>query len=94
MEGALYAFPQITILPELAEAAKKENVSPDFYYCYQLLLKTGLVMVPGSGFGEKEGTAHFRCTILPPEDQMDAVVKRLTDFTNGLSDSINKEKKD
>lgn len=51
-------------------------------------------MVPGSGFGEKEGTAHFRCTILPPEDQMDAVVKRLTDFTNGLSDSINKEKKD
>jgi len=33
-------------------------------YCYQLLEETGICVVPGSGFGQKKGTHHFRCSIL------------------------------
>jgi len=31
-------------------------------------------------FGQKEGTYHFRTTILPPEDQLEDVVSLLSDF--------------
>lgn len=30
------------------------------FYCMKLLEETGLCVVPGSGFGQKEGTYHFR----------------------------------
>ena len=41
---------------------QKENPSMklDTYYCLQLLRQTGVCVVPGSGFGQKEGTWHFR----------------------------------
>ncbi|PVD24852.1 hypothetical protein C0Q70_15338 [Pomacea canaliculata] len=32
--------------------------------------ETGICTVPGSGFGEKEGTYHFRITILPPQEEL------------------------
>ena len=38
----------------------------------------------GSGFGQVDGTWHFRSTILPPEHAMDSVIKRLTTFHNGF----------
>lgn len=54
------------------EAANKLKVAPDAFYCSELLENTGIVVVPGSGFGQVDGTFHFRTTILPPEDQMAA----------------------
>jgi hypothetical protein len=30
----------------------------------------GICVVPGSGFGQKDGTYHFRTTFLPPEDKV------------------------
>jgi alanine transaminase len=38
------------------------------------------VLVPGSGFGQVDGTFHFRATILPPESEMDDVVNLLSKF--------------
>ena len=32
------------------QAAKKAGKAPDFFYCMELLEKTGIVTVPGSGF--------------------------------------------
>ena len=42
------------------------------------------MVVPGSGFGQADGTWHFRTTFLPSEDQIDAVVKRLAGFHSGF----------
>jgi aspartate/methionine/tyrosine aminotransferase len=79
-QGALYAFPRIT-LPDKAHAAAREaKVAPDFLYCKELLDATGIVAVPGSGFKQQEGTFHMRITILPPEEDMAAVIARLSDF--------------
>lgn len=74
----LYPF---TILTAKAVAAAKANgVEGDAFYCMELLNHTGIVLVPGSGFGQVPGTYHFRSTILPPEDKIADVVKLLGSF--------------
>ncbi len=51
----------------LVEKARSVGQAPDVFYAFQLLENTGICIVPGSGFGQKPGTYHFRTTILPPE---------------------------
>lgn len=79
-EGAMYLFPRIELPQKAIKAAEAVNSAPDSFYCRRLLNETGIVVVPGSGFGQVPGTWHFRCTILPQEDKIPAVVSRLTDF--------------
>lgn len=75
--GSMYLFPRIT-LPEKAIAqAEKEGKKPDDFYVSRLLDATGICMVPGSGFGQKEGTFHFRTTFLAPGTEW---VGRIRDF--------------
>ena len=68
--GAMYAFPRIEI-PE----GRTDND-----YCMALLEETGICVVPGTGFAQVPGTAHFRTTILPPTDKMKEVVERFAKF--------------
>jgi alanine-synthesizing transaminase len=55
-QGAFYAFPRIEL-----------GVS-DEEFCGRVIRETGVVIVPGSGFGQVDGTNHFRVVFLPPED--------------------------
>ena len=48
--------------------------------CLELLDATGIVVVPGSGFGQQDGTWHFRTTILPQEEDMGGVVEAMAKF--------------
>ncbi len=72
--GAMYAFPRLDL---------PSGVS-DSEYCLALLEETGICVVPGSGFGELPGTSHFRTTILPPIDKIEAVVEKLAAFHAGF----------
>lgn len=36
------------------------SMAPDMFYCLKLLEDTGICVVPGSGFGQRDGTYHFR----------------------------------
>ncbi|KAM7191564.1 mitochondrial putative alanine aminotransferase [Rhypophila sp. PSN 637] len=65
-QGSMYLFPTINLPDKAAEAAKKEGRTPDEFYCMQLLEATGICVVPGSGFGQKPGSLHFRTTFLAP----------------------------
>lgn len=65
VQGAMYAFPQFKLSAKAIAAAEKAGQKPDFFYAYQLLEDTGICIIPGSGFGQKPGTWHFRTTILP-----------------------------
>jgi alanine-synthesizing transaminase len=69
--GAFYAFPKIQ-LPE--GVGDKEFV-------LELLKKTGVLVVFGSGFGEKPGTNHFRVVFLPDDSTLKQAYKRLGKFT-------------
>lgn len=39
---------------------QEEKVEPDMFFCMRLLEEEGICLVPGSGFGQKNGTFHFR----------------------------------
>jgi len=79
-EGAMYAFPSIKLPPKAIEAAKKAGRPADTFYCIDLLEKTGLCVVPGSGFGQREGEFHFRTTFLPKEEHLTEVLKDFSKF--------------
>lgn len=55
-KGAFYAFPKLDI----------EETDDEFVK--GLIEETGVVVVPGSGFGQVPGTRHFRVVFLPPDD--------------------------
>ncbi|CAL5443675.1 unnamed protein product [Camellia sinensis] len=87
-EGAMYLFPRLHLPKKAIEAAEAAKKAPDAFYCQRLLNATGIVVVPGSGFQQVPGTWHFRCTILPQEDKIPAIVTRLTDFHKGFMDEF------
>ncbi len=68
-EGAFYAFPQLHMN------------QPDNHFVTELLKETGVVVVPGSGFGQVPGTQHFRVVFLPPEEILEKAYKKIADFT-------------
>lgn len=71
--SAMYLFPRLGDLPE---------GTTDFDYCMALLEETGLCVVNGSGFGQKEGTHHLRIAFLPPKDLLVKVLPRWIEFHN------------
>jgi aspartate/methionine/tyrosine aminotransferase len=87
-QGAMYLFPQVTLPPKAIAAAKAKKQDPDAFYSMALLNATGVCVVPGSGFGQVEGTYHFRSTFLPPEkvsfssnpQEMDSFIKNIKIF--------------
>eukprot|EP00793_Prasinoderma_coloniale_P002394 PRCOL_00001875-RA len=79
-EGALYIFPQLHLPPRAIAAANGAGRQPDLFYCLELLEETGMCVVPGSGFGQKNNTYHMRATILPPEDRLQEVIDKFVNF--------------
>ena len=68
--GAMYAYPKISL----------PSGRSDEDYCMALLEETGVCVVPGTGFGQLPGTAHFRTTILPPTERIKEVVRLFAEF--------------
>merc|ERR1712002_332133 len=78
--GAMYAFPRIDLPPKAIQAAKEAGQTPDTFYCFRILEEIGLCVVPGSGFGQRPGTYHFRMTILPPLADIEKNMNAFKDF--------------
>jgi len=66
--GAFYAFPKLDI-PEGDDVFVKE-----------LLLQKNVLVVHGSGFGQREGTRHFRVVFLPNESTLSTAYAAIGDF--------------
>jgi aspartate/methionine/tyrosine aminotransferase len=87
-EGAMYAFVKFELPPDhsvdeklMTEAERIDfEAKRDSDYCMALLEKTGICVVPGSGFGQLPHTLHFRTTFLPPEDEIREFVVKLKEF--------------
>ncbi|XP_049355954.1 alanine aminotransferase 2, mitochondrial-like isoform X1 [Solanum verrucosum] len=87
-EGAMYLFPRINLPDKAIKAAEEAKTAPDAFYARRLLNATGIVVVPGSGFGQRPGTWHFRCTILPQEEKIPAIASRFTQFHKQFMDEF------
>ncbi|KIJ63691.1 hypothetical protein HYDPIDRAFT_182259 [Hydnomerulius pinastri MD-312] len=81
--GALYLYPKIELSKKAVEAARKAGKEPDAFYALALLDATGICVVPGSGFGQKEGEWHYRLTCLCPgvEEYVGKLVKFHEEFS-------------
>ncbi|KAK9249443.1 pyridoxal phosphate-dependent transferase [Lipomyces tetrasporus] len=85
-KGAMYLFPTISIPPKAIKEAQRRNEEPDQFYCLELLEQTGVCVVPGSGFGQKDGTYHFRTTFLAPgEDYVRRIIAFHKEFLQKYS---------
>jgi len=80
VQGAMYAFPSLEIPQKACEAAAAAGQAPDVFYAFQLLESTGICVVPGSGFGQRPGTYHFRTTILPQPDKLKTMLEKFRVF--------------
>lgn len=87
-QGSMYAFVRFELpvekgfspsqaTPEelAAQVAQRESD-----YCMALLEQTGICVVPGSGFGQRPGTYHFRMTFLPQREEIVALIDKLDNF--------------
>ncbi|OIO04187.1 MAG: aminotransferase class I/II [Elusimicrobia bacterium CG_4_10_14_0_2_um_filter_56_8] len=87
-EGAMYAFVKFDLPhpkgvdPEAMTPAErhKYETARDSKYCLRLLEGTGICVVPGSGFGQRPGTLHFRTTFLPPKEDILELVGKMKKF--------------
>jgi aspartate/methionine/tyrosine aminotransferase len=61
----------------------------DTLYCLELISETGLCVVPGSGFGQVDGTWHFRTTILPQERELKEVLGKFEAFHRRFLEKYN-----
>ncbi|KAJ8778125.1 hypothetical protein J1605_013985 [Eschrichtius robustus] len=80
VQGAMYSFPRVQLPPRAVQRAQELGVAPDMFFCLRLLEETGICVVPGSGFGQREGTYHFRMTILPPMEKLRPLLETLSQF--------------
>ncbi|XP_070574599.1 alanine aminotransferase 2-like [Ptychodera flava] len=78
--GAMYAFPRIHLPKKAVEKAKELGMAADAFYCMRFLEEKGVCVVAGSGFGQVDGTYHFRMTILPSVEKIKEVMERFREF--------------
>jgi alanine transaminase len=86
--GAMYAFVSFRLPKERgvdvdtmpADERHAYEAGRDSDYCLALLEQTGICVVPGSGFGQRPGTFHFRTTFLPPRDEIESLITRMKAF--------------
>ncbi|MCE1190125.1 MAG: aminotransferase class I/II-fold pyridoxal phosphate-dependent enzyme [Ignavibacteria bacterium] len=74
-EGAFYAFPGI------------DMQYPDSEFTSGLIRETGVVVVPGSGFGQVPGTQHFRVVFLPNEQILEQAYKNIAVYLDKFLNS-------
>lgn len=73
-QGAMYCFPSIEVPDGAIEAAAEQGMAPDTFYALSLLERTGVCVVPASGFGQRKGRFGFRTTFLPQEEDLSNAV--------------------
>ena len=69
--GAFYVFPKINL---------DNHWEDDQQFVIDLLNKTGVLTVHGSGFGAKYGSGHFRIVYLAREDTLKRAMDNLEHF--------------
>jgi alanine-synthesizing transaminase len=76
-EGAFYAFPRLHM------------EQSDSQFVNGLIRETGVVVVPGSGFGQVPGTQHFRVVFLPSENILTKAYNNISTYYEKFINSLN-----
>ena len=89
-QGAMYSFAKLDLPKKFIAEAESLGIHPDMHFCLQLVEETGMITVPGSGFGQAEGTAHIRMTnLIYNDDVMDESMDRMHNMVKELHEKYN-----
>jgi len=72
-QAAFYAYPRLEI------------PRSDTEFVMDLVRQTGVIVVPGDGFGQTPGTKHFRMVFLPPEETLEQALRLIGEFAQKWS---------
>ncbi len=70
--GAFYAFPRFEL-----------GALEDTTLVRDMITEHGVVLVHGSGFGQKEGTQHVRIVFLPQDELIASACERIAAYSAG-----------
>jgi alanine-synthesizing transaminase len=70
-KAAFYLFPRVNL---------NRRWKSDKDFAVDLVRKTGVLVVNGSGFDQTYGAAHFRTVFLPPIKVIDEAANRIEQF--------------
>eukprot|EP00833_Pecoramyces_ruminatium_P009903 jgi/Orpsp1_1/1183935/evm.model.c7180000087287.1 len=76
-QGAMYIFPKVELPNKFIEEANRIGKKADFFWAKYMLEEAGVCVIPGSGFGQKENTYHFRTTFLADQQSLKEAVQRM-----------------
>ncbi|KAM6210948.1 LOW QUALITY PROTEIN: alanine aminotransferase 1-like [Sarcoramphus papa] len=80
VHGGARAFPRIQLPPRALRRARALGLEPDAFFCQKLLEATGIVVAPGSEFGQAEGTHHVGLSLLLPAERLERALLALARF--------------
>ncbi|XP_005996843.1 alanine aminotransferase 2-like [Latimeria chalumnae] len=80
IQGAIYSFPRIELPDKAIEQAKSLGEDPETFYCMKLLEATGVILVPGHCFNQREEMHHFRMTVLPSPGKLKTLLNNIRKF--------------
>ena len=84
-EGLPHSFAKLNLPEKFIKEAESLLRHPDMHFCLNLVEQTGIITVPGSGFGQDEGTAHLRMTnLIFDDDLMNESMDRMHIFVKEL----------
>ncbi|KAI3930178.1 hypothetical protein MKW92_029344 [Papaver armeniacum] len=84
-DEGLYLFPRIKFPQKAIKAADAAKTAPDAFYAKRLLEATGIIVLPGSHFGQVPGVWFIGLPILLQEEKIQreditVIISRLTNF--------------
>ncbi|XP_054241392.1 alanine aminotransferase 1-like [Indicator indicator] len=79
-QGGARACPRLQLPPRALRQAQELGLEPDVFFCQQLLGATGVLLAPGSEFGQPSGTQHVVVSLLPPAATLKRILLALTHF--------------
>ncbi|KAI3902940.1 hypothetical protein MKW92_003955 [Papaver armeniacum] len=79
-DEGLYLFPRIQFPEKAIKAADAAKTAPDAFYAKRLVEAAGIVVLPGSDFGQVPGIWCIGLPILLQKMEIPAIITGLTDF--------------
>ncbi|XP_026431190.1 probable alanine aminotransferase, mitochondrial isoform X1 [Papaver somniferum] len=79
-DEGLYLFPRIQFPQKAVKAADAAKIAPDAFYAKRLVQATGIVVLPGSDFGQVPGIWCIGLPILLQKMEIPEIITGLTDY--------------
>ena len=80
VESGAFAFPKVIVKGFIMKKAISLARPADQVYCLEMVSRTGVIVSPGSGFGQRPGFFHFRVSLVQEEATFQSAIDHIKQF--------------